>query len=84
MNYLVDKNFINEIQAKNTIKFYINDYRVGLNLLNSNYIKEKQLEEALNIQEQNGRTLGEILIKKEYITEELLTDILVQKAKMYS
>jgi len=83
INYLIDNEYINEIQGKNIIKFYLNEYKLGLNLLNLSYISNSQLEEALSMQEKTGKTIGEILVRNGSITEELLTDAIVQRTKLY-
>jgi hypothetical protein len=83
INYLIDNGYINEIQGKNIIKFYLNEYKLGLNLLNLSYISNSQLEEALSMQEKTGKTIGEILVRNGSITEELLTDAIVQRTKLY-
>ncbi|MEA2016062.1 MAG: GspE/PulE family protein, partial [Actinomycetota bacterium] len=44
-------------------------------LLNRNIISKQQLDEALNIQKGTGEKLGEILIKKGYISDETLMEL---------
>ena len=50
--------------------------RIGDLLLEYNYITQKQLENALEAQEEMDMRLGQVLIELGYISEEELTDAL--------
>ncbi|MFC1645730.1 hypothetical protein ACFL2Y_00950 [Candidatus Omnitrophota bacterium] len=55
--------------------------RLGEILINANMIKFNQLQEALNIQKNGLRALGDILIELNYVSEE---DLIEAQAKQYN
>ncbi len=55
--------------------------RIGHFLLSRGKINEDQLREALELQEQNGRHLGTILVQRHYLSQHDLTTHLAAKAE---
>lgn len=71
----MDKEFnIQRIVAKTTL--------LGQVLLKKGLINGAQLEEALAIQKKEGGLLGDILVKKEFTSEELLCTALASQSDM--
>lgn len=57
-------------------RFEENFNRIGQLLLKHTNLSQKQLDEALGIQEETGEMLGTILIEKEYISQHEITKVL--------
>lgn len=55
--------------------------RLGTLLVHRNLINRQQLYEALDIQEQQGKKIGEILIEKGWVTEKQLNQVLHKQSR---
>jgi len=52
---------------------------IGMILLQQNKITQKQLDEAINIQQENGGLIGIILVQLNYISTNDLTEALLDQ-----